>query len=103
MRQTWENPNFFCLLVNVFVSVLVWLHWNIFSLYSVGVRPGKKMQLETNVLDDCEDPLGFLELSGLRQAVCAVTKRLVVLRGQGVRRDHLFKLLQGAVDSTTTW
>lgn len=41
--------------------------------------------------------------SRLRQAFCVITQRLVQFRAQRVCRDSLLELLQGAVESTTTW
>lgn len=45
----------------------------------------------------------FVVGSGFGQAPCAVTKWLVEFRAQWVCWEGLFELLQGAVDSTTTW
>lgn len=41
--------------------------------------------------------------SRLRQAFSVTTQRLVQLQAQRVCRDCLLELLQGAVESTTTW
>lgn len=46
---------------------------------------------------------GVCVRSGLSQAFGAVTQRQVEFRAQRVCRDSLSELLQGAVESTTSW